>query len=259
MLKIPIERQKVSNSKLILEFYTILFVNYKNLLTLVERSETMRHIAKGYGLFFISIMIMGLGISLATIADLGTTAISSLPYVLSFVFPLSFGAFTALLNIIYVFIEILLMKKEFPKEQYLQFFVGPILGVSIDLNMHLFSFLQTSSYIQQIILLLLGCALLALSIVLQLEANVVNNSGEGLVRVLSIKTKKEFGNVKLVFDVGLVVMAVTISFLSSGEIYGIREGTIVSALIIGPMTKLFRKALNNCATFILQRKGFQSE
>ena len=84
---------------------------------------------KGYGLFLISILIMGLGISLVTIADLGTTAISSLPYVLSFVFPFSFGTFTALMNIMFVFIQILLMKKEFPKEQYLQFFIGPNLKV----------------------------------------------------------------------------------------------------------------------------------
>src|SRR3954453_13206375 len=85
---------------------------------LVERSEGMGHIVKGYGQLLISLLIMGAGISLVTLANLGTTAISSLPYVLSFVFPLSFGAFTALMNITFVFIQILIMKKEFPKEQY---------------------------------------------------------------------------------------------------------------------------------------------
>ena len=216
----------------------------------------MGNIVKGYGLFLISILIMGLGISLVTLADLGTTAISSLPYVLSFVFPFSFGAFTALMNIMFVFIQILLMKKEFPKEQYLQFFIGPILGLSIDLSMYLFSSLQTSSYLLQVIMLLFGCALVALSIVLQLEADVVNNSGEGLVKVLAIKTKKEFGNVKLFFDISLVIMAVAISLLGLGEIRGIREGTIVSALIVGPMIKLFRKVLTNNSAFISQRKDF---
>lgn len=214
---------------------------------------------KGYGLFLISILIMGLGISLVTLADLGTTAISSLPYVLSFVYPFSFGTFTALLNIAYVFIEILLMKKEFPKEQYLQFFVGPLLGLSIDLNMYLFSFLQSPSYILQFLMMLMGSAIIAFGIMLQLKANVVNNSGEGLVKVLAIKTKKEFGNVKLLFDVSLVIAAVAISFLTLGEIRGIREGTIVSAIIVGPMTKLFRKLFDKYATFILQKKDFKRE
>src|SRR3954468_14897188 len=201
----------------------------------------MGNIVKGYGLLLSSLLIMGAGISLVTLANLGTTAISSLPYVLSFVFPLSFGAFTALMNITFVFIQILITKKEFPKEQYLQFLVGPILGLSIDLSMYLFSFLQTSTYLLQVIMLLSGCILLAFSTVLQLEANVVNNAGEGLVKVLAMKAKKKFGDMKLIVDVSIVVVAVVISFLGLGEIRGIREGTIVSALIVGPMVKFFRQ------------------
>jgi uncharacterized protein len=226
---------------------------------LVERSEGMGNIVKGYGLLLISLLIMGAGISLVTLADLGTTAISSLPYVLSFVFPLSFGAFTALMNITFVFIQILITKKEFPKEQYLQFLVGPILGLSIDLNMYLFSFLQTSTYLLQVILLLSGCILLAFSTVLQLEANVVNNAGEGLVKVLAMKEKKKFGDMKLIVDVSIVVVAVAISFLGLGEIRGIREGTIVSALIVGPMVKFFRQLFDHNTAIISQRKAFQKE
>ena len=219
----------------------------------------MGHIVKGYGLLLISLLIMGTGISLVTLANLGTTAISSLPYVLSFVFPLSFGAFTALMNITFVFIQILLMKKEFPKEQYLQFIVGPILGLSIDLNMYLFSFLQTPTYLMQVIMLLIGCTLLAFSTVLQLEANVVNNAGEGIVKVLALKSKKKFGDVKLIVDVSIVVVAVAISFIGLGEIQGIREGTIVSALIVGPMVKFFRQVFDHGPAIILQKKDLQKE
>ena len=216
-------------------------------------------IVKGYGLLLISLLIMGTGISLVTLANLGTTAISSLPYVLSFVFPLSFGAFTALMNITFVLIQILLMKKEFPKEQYLQFIVGPILGLSIDLNMYLFSFLQTPTYLMQVIMLLIGCTLLAFSTVLQLEANVVNNAGEGIVKVLALKSKKKFGDVKLIVDVSIVVVAVAISFIGLGEIQGIREGTIVSALIVGPMVKFFRQVFDHGPAIILQKKDLQKE
>ena len=219
----------------------------------------MGHIVKGYGLLLISLLIMGTGISLVTLANLGTTAISSLPYVLSFVFPLSFGAFTALMNITFVLIQILLMKKEFPKEQYLQFIVGPILGLSIDLNMYLFSFLQTPTYLMQVIMLLIGCTLLAFSTVLQLEANVVNNAGEGIVKVLALKLKKKFGDVKLIVDVSIVVVAVAISFIGLGEIQGIREGTIVSALIVGPMVKFFRQVFDHGPAIILQKKDLQKE
>ena len=218
----------------------------------------MGQIVKGYGLLLISLLIMGAGISLVTLAHLGTTAISSLPYVLSFVFPLSFGVFTALMNITFVLIQILIMKKEFPKEQYLQFLVGPILGLSIDLSMYLFSFLQTSTYLLQVMMLLIGCILLAFSTVLQLEANVVNNAGEGFVKVLAMKAEKKFGDMKLIVDVSIVVVAIAISLIGLGEIRGIREGTIVSALIVGPLVKFFRQIFNHGFASVLHRKDFQN-
>ena len=119
------------------------------------------------------------------------------------------------------------MGREFPREQYLQFLVAPILGLSVDLSMHLFSFVHTNSYIAQIAVLLIGSAIVAASILMQLEANVVNNSGEGLVKAISIKVKKDFSSVKLCFDVSLVLIAISISLLAMGEFNGIREGTIV--------------------------------
>src|SRR4051812_1627683 len=108
-------------------------------------------------------------------------------------------------------------------------------------------------------MLLSGCILLAFSTVLQLEANVVNNAGEGLVKVLAMKAKKKFGDMKLIVDVSIVVVAVAISFLGLGEIRGIREGTIVSALIVGPMVKFFRQLFDHNTAIISQRKAFQKE
>src|SRR5699024_11014701 len=89
-------------------------------------------IIKGYGLFLLSLFIMGMGISLVTLAHLGTTPITSPPYVLSLSLPISFGMLTMLANFVFVLIEIIVLGKDFPKEQYLQLIVGPILGLSID-------------------------------------------------------------------------------------------------------------------------------
>lgn len=219
----------------------------------------MERIIKGYGLLFLSLLIMGAGISLVTLSNLGTTAISSLPYVLSFVFPYSFGVFTALMNIVFVIIQIIIMKKKFPKEQYLQFFVGSILGFSIDLSMFLFSSIQATTYLLQIIMLFAGNILIAVSVVLQLQANVVNNAGEGLVKVLSLKTKKKFGDVKLIFDISIVMLAIIISFIGLGNLQGIREGTLISALIVGPLVKFFRLVLDQGLTVFSKRKELQKE
>ena len=183
---------------------------------------------------------MGMGISLVTLAHLGTTPITSPPYVLSLSLPISFGMLTMLANFVFVLIEIIVLGKDFPKEQYLQLIVGPILGLSIDFWSYFILYIPQPFYIIQLLMVIIGCAIIAYSTVLQLKANVVNNPAEGVVKAFAFKTSKHFGSIKLYFDISLVVIAVIISFVSLGTIAGVREGTVISALIIGPLIKMFQ-------------------
>ncbi|MFB1050703.1 YitT family protein [Paraliobacillus sp. JSM ZJ581] len=200
---------------------------------------------KSYFLFFLSLVIMGLGISLVTLAHLGTTPITSPPYVLSLFLPVSFGMLTMVLNFLFVLIQVILLRQEFPKIQYLQLLVGPILGISIDLWSALVTLVAQLSYLIQLNMVIVGSVIIALSTVLQLKAQVVNNPAEGIVKAIAIKSSKEFGTVKFYFDIILVLLAAVISFIALGTIQGIREGTIISVLIIGPLIKMFQKRATN--------------
>lgn len=188
---------------------------------------------------------MGFGISLVTLAHLGTTPITSPPYVFSLFLPVSFGMLTMLLNFFFVFLQIILLGKDFQKVQYLQLLVGPILGLAIDLWSSLIILIEQPYYWIQLTMVVVGCVIIAFSTILQLKAQVVNNPAEGIVKALSFKTSKEFGVVKLYFDVSLVCLACFISFIGFGTINGIREGTIISALLIGPLIKMFKKQTIN--------------
>lgn len=200
---------------------------------------------KAYGLFLLSVFTMGLGISLVTFAELGTTAITTPPYVLSLLIPISFGMLTMLFNILCVLIQIILMGKDFPKTQYMQLLVGPVLGLAIDFWYYLISSISKPHYIMQLSMVLIGCAIIAISIVLQLKAQVVNSPAEGVVKTIAMKTKKDFSRVKVFFDIGLVLLAAIISFVGFGAIYGIREGTVISAFLTGPLVKVFQKLSNS--------------
>ncbi|WP_286171690.1 YczE/YyaS/YitT family protein [Gracilibacillus phocaeensis] len=203
--------------------------------------KTHVHLIQSYGLFLLSLFNMGLGISLVTLAHLGTTPITSPPYVLSLYLPISFGMLTMLFNLLFVFVEILLLGKDFPKKQYLQFIVGPVLGLAIDFWSYLIRFFPQTDYWLQLSMVIVGCVIITHSTILQIKAQVINNPAEGIVKAISSKVTKEFGEVKLYFDVGLVVMAVVISILAFGTVQGIREGTIISALMIGPLIKICQK------------------
>ena len=184
--------------------------------------------------------MMGFGISFVTLAYLGTTPITSPPFALSLFVPLSFGMLTMLMNFLFVVLQIIILRRDFPKEQYIQLIVGPILGIAIDFWSSFVRMIDQPHYLIKLSMVLIGCIIIAYSTILQLKANVVNNPAEGIVKAVTIKTKREFGTIKLYFDVSLVILAVIISLIAFGNIQGVREGTIISAIIIGPLIKTFQ-------------------
>lgn len=202
---------------------------------------------KNYIQFLISVIIMGFGIALVTKSQLGTSAISSVPYVLSEIFNWSFGTFTFLVNVVYFVLQLVILKGNIPKHQYLQLLVGPILGVFIDLSMNVLNFIHNISYGQKLLVLVLGCIVIGFSIWLQLEAKVVTNPNEGLIKALSETLNKDFSTVKTAFDVFLVVLAVSMSWIGLNKIVGVREGTLISAFGVGLVIK--------CIYYIQERLG----
>lgn len=192
------------------------------------KSAALRYSTLLLGLFF-----MGLGISLITKSYLGTSPISSVPYVLCLAFPVTFGEFAFLLGIFFLLIEIILLGKDFPKIQYLQVFVGLALGFFIDIGMMLFFFVEPEFYPLKIITLIAGCIILALGVYLEVTSDTFVYPGDAVVRIIAEKAGKRFGTVKVAFDTTLCCTAGAISFFFFGTLKGLGEGTIISALIVG--------------------------
>lgn len=192
-----------------------------------------------YFIFISGLFFMGLGISLTSKSGLGTSPINSLPYVLSMIFPLTVGQFTFLLSILFFLVEIIVLRKDFPKEQYLQLLVGPFFGFFVDLGMSIFAFVNPTIYLVKIFVLFSGCFLLALGVYLQVIANVIINPGEGVVKAISNKFRKKFGNIKIMLDSTLCIIAIIISLFTFGNIKGVREGTIICAILVGNITKIY--------------------
>lgn len=204
----------------------------------------MKGKTKNYLLLFVSIFIVGFAITLITKAGLGATAVTSLAFVISQFSGLSFGIMTALFNILWVVLQMLILKKEFPKVQLLQILVAFILGFAVDFADVLLHHLNVNSYGQQLALLFLGCILMGFGVFLQLKAATVYNPAEGIVAVISETTQRHFSTVKTIFDSTLVVSSLLLSLLVTGQVVGVREGTIVSALLIGPITGFFQRAFH---------------
>lgn len=60
--------------------------------------------------------------------------------------PFSFGTTTFIINLLFVAVQILILKKEFKKKDMLQIFVALCFGLFIDLGMYVSEPLKTHNY-----------------------------------------------------------------------------------------------------------------
>lgn len=197
--------------------------------------------SKKYFWFIAGVIINSFGIALITKANMGTSPITSVAYVLSLKFPLTLGQFSFLMNLVFILLQIILLRRNFKPLQLLQLVVNIIFSYCIDLSMSLLSVFHFDNLISQIIALLLGCIVLGLGISIEVAPDVLMVPGEGLVRAISTVANKRFGTVKVVFDTTLVIIAVIMSFIFWGRLNGLGLGTIVSALFVGHVVNFINR------------------
>lgn len=198
---------------------------------------------KRYLLLILAVMIQSAGIALVVKSLLGTSPISSLPYVLSLISPFTFGQTTFAVNMVFVVFELLMLRRDFPAVFWLQIPVTILFGFCIDFFMQLFAIVP-EAYALKLLLCLLGTALVALGVAGQGIADVLMLAGEGAVYVFARKTGIDFGKVKVGNDISLVAIAAIVSVLTLGIIEGIREGTLISALLTGIIARFYLRHLS---------------
>ena len=193
-------------------------------------------------ILLLGVFILAFGVALSIRSDLGTTPISSVPYVYNIKFTtISVGTFTILLNIIFVVIQVFLLKKNFKLFHLLQIPVLILFGWFIDINLLFTASFIPSGYIMQWIFCLVSCFIIAFGVFLQVKANVSILPGDGLVIAVAESFKKEFGITKIIFDSLLVAIALISTLILTGGLYGVREGTVASALLVGFIVQFYQR------------------
>lgn len=201
------------------------------------------HYVSRYLWFVLGVLVNSFGVALITQAALGTSPISSIPYVLSLRFPITLGEFTFILNLVYILGQIVLLRRAFQPIQLLQIAVNVIFSAFIDVSMNLLSWLQPDHIAVKLIALILGCAILGVGISIEVAPDVLVVPGEGIVRAMTQVSGKRFGSVKVLFDCTLVAIALILSFLFFHGLNGLGLGTVISALIIGRFVNLYNRYL----------------
>ncbi len=198
-----------------------------------------------YVIYVISLFIISLGAAISIKANLGTAPLICIPYVSSVISHLSVGTVSFIFSIILIALQILILRGDFERRQYLQIVMGTIFSAFIDIALMLVSFLNPQDYMSQMALLLISCVVVAFGVLLEIQTEVVYLPPDGLIVAISKALNKEFGKVKPYIDTSMVIIAAALSLVFLGYLVGVREGTIISALVIGPIVRVLKKYLDS--------------
>lgn len=194
---------------------------------------------KRLSLYFIGVLILGLGIVLNTKTGLGVSAINSFPYAISEMAPVTLGNATAILYFLFVVAQLSIHRK-LDLKVLLQIPFSYLMGAIIDFYNNALNFTITSLPLA-LAVLAVAILLTALGAFVVVSLDLIPNPADGIVNSISFLTKREFGKTKLIFDCIMIVATVLVSFFISGSIIGIGIGTVVSALLIGNIIVIYNR------------------
>ena len=204
----------------------------------------LRYYIKRYLFLAVGLAIMAFGVAFSIKAALGTSPISSLPYVVNLLTPLSVGTATILMHCVFILIQICILRRKFQPVQLMQLPVALMFGYLTDFGIWAIERIPCEGYLMQWVFCVIGIVLVAVGVSFEVTANVVVLA---VCQVCPIK----FGTMKVIFDVSLVVIASALSLVFLNRLEGVREGTVAAALFVGTISRQLNKPLGKLGEKIL--------
>ena len=189
------------------------------------------------------LMILSVGVILATLSGLGISPINSMPYVLSQISGWKLGSCVFVVYSLFVIAQIVL-KKGVHLLDFGQLLVSAMFSSFVDMAKALLGEAGDWNYATQFLLLIGSIVFSAIGVSMYVGADLINMPADGFVQtVITQKSVWEFGQVKQVLDCSAVVVSLVMSLVFLGRIDGIREGTVLTALLLGRMMRVIQRHL----------------
>lgn len=186
------------------------------------------------GAYAIGLLILAFGVAFSVNSNLGVSPANSFPYVVSLIINQKMGNCVTVIFICYILLQILILKKDFQWINLSQIVFSTLFGKFVDFAKFVLGDFCIPTYAGRLLMLAISIVLIAIGISTYMGAKLVNMPTEGLASAIASKLpNKEFHHVKVMVDCASVGTGMVLSFIFLGGLQGIREGTIISAIVIG--------------------------
>lgn len=217
-----------------------IFTENKRDITVMKKFSVKR-----IGIYIIGIVFVSLGIVLCKKCGMGISPISSIPYVLTYIVPLSFGVLTTFFHFVNIILQMFLSKKWLDPKLWLQVPLAFAFGWVIDVFNKLIV-IDNTKIVYQILALLLSIFFTALGMVCMLDMNLIQNPPDGMVRQISILIGKKLGTVKVGYDITCVLISLVTGLIFLHSLTGFGLATILSAIFVGKTINWIRSWMKKC-------------
>lgn len=208
------------------------------------RKSTPAQFAIRVGVYCLGLFFLALGVAFSVNSNLGVSPVNSLPYIISLIAGVPMGTCVIVVFCSYIVMQILLLRKEFHPINLLQIAFSTIFGYFVDFAKWIVGDFAIPTYFGQLTMLAISIVLIALGVLLYMDAQLVPMPMEGLTATVARKTKIAFPTMKTIVDCVVVLLGVILSFVFLGRLDGIREGTILTAIVTGKIIALLKKPLS---------------
>ena len=206
-------------------------------------------------LYALGLLFLAFSVAFAINSDLGISPVNSLPYAIS----LASGAklSTCVISVFgfYILLQVVLLRKNFKWYNIFQLAFSTLFGYFTDFAKWVLGDFCFPTYAGRLGMLFISILLISIGISIYVDTKLIPMPSEGLTMAFSDTFHIKFHNMKIIQDCVTVALAVLLSFLFLHKLAGVREGTIISALLVGKVIALMQKWIRP----IVERICFPSE
>ncbi len=196
-------------------------------------------------IYLLGLFILAAGSICAVNSNLGVSPVNSLPYALSLASGIELGTCVTAVFLAYILVQAALLRREAkPVQLALQLVFSMIYGAFVNLMKALLGGFSIPGYPGRLMMTCVSILFVSLGLTFYLSADIVPMPMEGMTLVITkVLRRFKFHNVKIVVDSANVLIACIVSFAALGALAGIREGTVIAAVITGRVISMISKPL----------------
>ncbi len=188
------------------------------------------------------LMLLALGIAASMRSDLGSSPVASVPFMFNLTTGIEMGTATILWQSFLVFLQFLILRRDFRPWILLQLITGFLFGYCNSFAVWIFSlFPAPQGVVMRGLFTCIGFVVGGFGVWLYSSADVINMPSEGIVMVIANKLGKPFHKIKIAFDVTSVIIAGTGCLIFLRSLGSVGIGTVVISIMLGTMVGVYAK------------------